>query len=176
MSTSMTNDQITRAQELQPPARPVPTDAEVTSRTKEGRRILGIGILAVVLIAVDTVAMVKEGQSLAEISAPDMDDKLSQARANLALAKAQLTLAQANSKLAKITLERDLKAGAGQGTSYQQIDQDQATVQTTEAQVASSQASIKVNEAAVQRYSDLVGFQKITAPFPGVITVRNVDA
>src|SRR5207237_1505174 len=46
---------------------------------------------------------------------------------------------------------------------------------TTEAQVASSQASIKVNEAAVQRFSDLVGFQKIAAPFPGVITARNVE-
>src|SRR5439155_20546999 len=113
---------------------------------------------------------------LAEITAPDMDDQLNQARANLDLAKAQLVLAQANFKLAKITLERDLKAGAWQGTSYQQIDQDRATVQTTESQVHAAQASIKVNEAAVQRYSDLVGFQKIAAPFPGVITARNVDA
>src|SRR5229473_1688614 len=36
-------------------------------------------------------------------------------------------------------------------------------------------ASIQVNEAMVQRYTDLQGFQKITAPFPGVITDRNVD-
>jgi RND family efflux transporter MFP subunit len=38
-----------------------------------------------------------------------------------------------------------------------------------------AEASIQVNEAAVQRFTDLQGFQKITAPFPGVITARNVD-
>src|SRR6266404_6348094 len=41
---------------------------------------------------------------------------------------------------------------------------------------ASMRASIQVNEATVQRYTDLQGFQQITAPFKGVITARNVDA
>jgi RND family efflux transporter MFP subunit len=43
------------------------------------------------------------------------------------------------------------------------------------AQVEHSKANIKVNEAAVQRYTDLQNFQKIVAPFPGVITARNID-
>src|SRR5204862_170842 len=59
--------------------------------------------------------------------------------------------------------------------SQQQIDQDRATVATTLAQVEYARASIQVNEAAVQRYTDLQGFQKIVAPFPGVITARNID-
>jgi RND family efflux transporter MFP subunit len=48
-------------------------------------------------------------------------------------------------------------------------------VATTAAQVEANKASIQVNEAAVQRYTDLQGFQKIMAPFAGVITARNVD-
>ncbi len=56
-----------------------------------------------------------------------------------------------------------------------QIDQERATVATTMAQVEATRASIQVNEAAVQRFTDLQGFQTITAPFQGVITARNVD-
>src|SRR6202011_2838988 len=100
---------------------------------------------------------------------------LAQAQANLALAKANLTLAKANAELAQITLERDMRAGAGTAVAQQQIDQDRATVSTTAALVKSSLASIQVNEAAVQRYTDLQSFQKITAPFTGVITARNVE-
>ena len=61
---------------------------------------------------VDIGDHVKEGQLLAEISTPDVDDQLAQARANLVLAKANLHVAEANLELAKITLERDVKAGA----------------------------------------------------------------
>jgi RND family efflux transporter MFP subunit len=124
---------------------------------------------------VDIGDQVQAGQLLAEISAPDVDDQLSQAKANLELARANLELAKANRKLAQITLDRDYKSGAGTAVSQQQIDQDQAAVQTTSAQVKSSLASIQVNEAAVQRFTDLQNFQKITAPFAGVITARHVD-
>jgi RND family efflux transporter MFP subunit len=247
MSNSTTNEQVKPALVPSSTGGPVQTDAAASSRTRAGRRILVIGIAAVIILAgaliagtlprlaqqnvvdaaaaqvasapprvnvavaksmaadaervlpgtslplleaaiyarttgylktrlVDIGDKVTEGQLLAEITAPDMDDQLKQARANLVLAKANLLLAQANAKLASTTLERDMKSGPGIGTSYQQIDQDRATVQTTESQVESARASIKVNEAAVERFSDLVGFQKITAPFPGVITARNVDA
>jgi RND family efflux transporter MFP subunit len=124
---------------------------------------------------VDIGDPVKEGQLLAEISAPDIDDQLAQAKANLDQAKANLTLAQANSDLAKITLERDERSGPNVGVTLQQLDIDRATVRTTAAQVQATQASIEVNQALVQRYTDLQGFQKIVAPFPGVITARNVD-
>ena len=59
---------------------------------------------------VDIGDRVKEGQLLAEISTPDVDDQLAQARANLVLAKANLEVAEANLELAKITLQRDLTA------------------------------------------------------------------
>jgi RND family efflux transporter MFP subunit len=122
---------------------------------------------------VDIGDQVKEGQLLAEIAAPDVDDQLAQAKANLILAKANLQVSEANLELAKITLERDLKAGTA--TSQQTVDQDKALVKTTAAQVDSAKASIKVNEATVQQYEDLQSFQKIVAPFTGRITYRSVD-
>src|SRR6202035_5842055 len=90
-------------------------------------------------------------------------------------AKANLPLAEANAEVAKVTLDRYVKSGPGTGATLLQIDQQRATVKTTAAQVEAMKASIQVNEAAVQRYMDLQGFQKIIAPFPGVITARNVD-
>jgi RND family efflux transporter MFP subunit len=124
---------------------------------------------------VDIGDRVKEGQLLAEISAPDIDDQLVQAKANLDQAKANLTLVQANAELARVTLERDMRSGPNLGVTLQQLDIDRATVRTTEAQVQATRASIEVNQALVQRFTDLQGFEKIVAPFPGVITARNVD-
>jgi RND family efflux transporter MFP subunit len=124
---------------------------------------------------VDIGDRVKEGQLLAEISAPDIDDQLAQAKSNVDQAKANLTLAQANADLARITLDRDQRAGVNLVVTLQQLDVDRATVRTTIAQVDATKASIEVNQAMVQRFTDLQGFQKITAPFQGVITARNVD-
>jgi RND family efflux transporter MFP subunit len=124
---------------------------------------------------VDIGDRVQEGQLLAEISAPDVDAQLAQAQADLIQAQANLPLAEANANLAKITLKRFVEAVPGKGVSLLQVDEQQATVKTTAAQVAATKASIQVNEAAVQRFSALQGFQKLTAPFPGVITARNID-
>jgi RND family efflux transporter MFP subunit len=116
---------------------------------------------------------VPEGKVIAEISAPDVDDQLAQARSNLVLAKANLRVSEANLALAKITLARDI--AAGNSVSQQTVDQDRALVESTDAQVGSAKASIEVNQATVQQFLDLQAFQKIVAPFTGVITVRNVD-
>ncbi|HEV3259763.1 MAG TPA: efflux RND transporter periplasmic adaptor subunit, partial [Gemmataceae bacterium] len=122
---------------------------------------------------VDIGDRVREGELIAEISAPDIDDQLAQARSNLGLAKANLLVSQANLALAKVTLSRDVRAGIG--TAAQTIDQDDAQVKTSAAQVESAKASIQANQATVQQFADLQSFQKIIAPFPGVITARNVD-
>jgi multidrug efflux pump subunit AcrA (membrane-fusion protein) len=124
---------------------------------------------------VDIGDRVQAGQLLAEIAAPDIDDQLAQAKANLAQARANLPLAEANAEVAKVTLDRLVKSGPGTGATLLQIDQQRATVKTTAAQVEATKASIQVNEAAVQRFTDLQGFEKITAPFAGVITARNVE-
>src|SRR5882757_7693952 len=64
---------------------------------------------------VDIGDHVKEGQLLAEISAPDVDAQLAQAQADLAQAKANLPLTEANANLAKITLKRFIEAIPGKG-------------------------------------------------------------
>src|SRR5262249_25601491 len=98
-----------------------------------------------------------------------------QARANLDLAKANLPLAVANADVAKVTLDRFVEAGPGTGTTLLQIDQQRAMVKTTEAQVEAAKATIAVNEATGELNTVLQQFQRIVAPFPGVITARNVD-
>jgi RND family efflux transporter MFP subunit len=165
VSVAVARQRVTRAERVLPGTALPLMEAAIFARTT--------GYLKTRLV--DIGDQVQPGQLLAEISAPDIDDQLDQARANLVLARANLELAKANLELAKITLDRDFKAGAGTAIAQQQVDQDRATVQTTDAQVKSSLASIQVNESAVQRYTDLQNFQKITAPFAGVITARNVD-
>jgi RND family efflux transporter MFP subunit len=124
---------------------------------------------------VDIGDVVEAGQLLAEISAPDIDDQLEQAKANLELSRANLVNAQANSKLAQQTLKREQGLVRTDSVSAQELETAQATAESTAAQVASSLASIHVNEATVKQFADLQSFQKITAPFPGVITARHVE-
>ena len=124
---------------------------------------------------VDIGDRVTPGQLLAEISAPDIDDQLAQAKANLELSKANLESARASAKLAQIIFVRYRDLVKTNTVATQEFNQAKATAETTEAQVAASLASIQVNEATVQRYTDLQSFEKITAPFAGVITARNVE-
>jgi membrane fusion protein, multidrug efflux system len=124
---------------------------------------------------VDIGDRLKEGQLLAEISAPDIDDQLEQAKANLELSKANLEFARANAKLGQINVNRYERLVKTNTVSTEERDQAVATGETTTAQVASSLASIEVNKALVQKFTDLQSFEKITAPFAGVITARNVE-
>lgn len=120
---------------------------------------------------------VQEGQLLALIDAPDIDDQLRQARANLEQAHATLKLNEANATLARTILARSVNLnGKGAGiVSQEELDQQRATVAATAAGVENARASIQVNEAAVQRFADLQAFEQIKAPFTGVVTARNID-
>jgi RND family efflux transporter MFP subunit len=109
----------------------------------------------------DIGAHVKQGQLLAVIETPEVDQQLQQARSNL------LT-AQANLELAAITKTR--YQGLLKSNAVSQQDADNA-VGTYNANTAIVQA----DKAAVEQYSALVSFEKIYAPFDGVITARNTD-
>jgi RND family efflux transporter MFP subunit len=110
---------------------------------------------------VDIGAHVKQGQLLAEIDSPELDQQLQQA-------KEQLNTDQANLKLSQITAER--YSGLFQTDSVAKQDVDNA-VQNE----AASAATVKSAQANVSRLQQLVGYEKVYAPFDGVITVRNVD-
>ncbi len=104
---------------------------------------------------------VKQGQMLANISAPDTDADLEQAQA-------ALNQQQTTERLAKLTDERFRGLIAIQGVTQQQLDQNRASLEQ-------AHANVKAAEASVDRLKALVGFEKIIAPFSGVVTARNYD-
>jgi RND family efflux transporter MFP subunit len=109
----------------------------------------------------DIGAHVKAGQLLAEIQTPEVDQQLAQARATLATA-------QANLQLAEITTKRYQELLTKHAVSQQDVDN---TVGTYNA----NKAIVQADEANVQRFEALVSFEKVYAPFDGVITARNTD-
>ena len=124
---------------------------------------------------VDIGDRVKEGQLLAMIDAPDIDDQLAQAKADLAQAKANLNKAKADEAYARAEEQRYRRLVGTRAVSQEDYDKTVQGYGVTKANVAAMEASIKVNEASVQRNTDLQGFEKIIAPFPGVITARAID-
>ena len=104
---------------------------------------------------------VKKGDVLAVISAPDTDADLEQAEANLNQQKT-------NHQLALATEDRYRGLISTHGVTQQQLDQFHSTSEQAKANVGSS-------AAAVDRMKALVGFEKIIAPFDGVVTVRTYD-
>jgi RND family efflux transporter MFP subunit len=109
----------------------------------------------------DIGARVKKGQLLAEIDTPEVDQQLSQARADLATAEANL-------KLSQITAER--YQGLLKTESVSQQDSDNAT-----GDYAAKKAVVDSARANVKRLQELQSFEKVYAPFNGVITARNTD-
>jgi len=109
----------------------------------------------------DIGARVKKGQLLAVIETPEVDQQLQQARSNL------LT-AQANLELASITKTR--YQGLLKSNAVSQQDVDNAV-----GNYNANKSIVEADKAAVEQYSALVSFEKIYAPFDGVITARNTD-
>ncbi len=109
----------------------------------------------------DIGAHVKKGQLLALIETPEVDQQLQQARSNL------LT-AQANLELASITKTRYQGLLKSNAVSQQDVDNAVGTYNA-------NKSIVEADKAAVEQYSALVSFEKVYAPFDGVITARNTD-
>jgi RND family efflux transporter MFP subunit len=110
---------------------------------------------------VDIGGRVKQGQLLAVIETPEVDQQLQQARSNL------LT-AQANLELAAITKTRYQGLLKSNAVARQDVDNAVGTYNA-------NKAIVEADQAAVEQYSALVSFEKVYAPFDGVITARNTD-
>jgi RND family efflux transporter MFP subunit len=109
----------------------------------------------------DIGARVKKDQLLAEIDTPEVDQQLQQARADL-------ETAQANLAIAKITADR--WQGLVQDGSVSQQETDQAL-----SNLKAVQATVQSNAANVRRLEQLQSFEKVYAPFDGIITARQTD-
>jgi RND family efflux transporter MFP subunit len=110
---------------------------------------------------VDLGARVKKGELLAEIESPEVNQQLEQARA-------QLNTDEANLKLAQITAERYNTLFKTDSVAKQDVDN---AVQAA----AANTATVKSAQANVSRLQELVGYEKVYAPFDGIITARNTD-
>jgi RND family efflux transporter MFP subunit len=109
----------------------------------------------------DIGSRLRQGELLADIDTPEVDQQLSQARADL-------NTAQANANLSRITAARFLELIKTDGVSKQEVDNAVGDLEA-------KNASVKSSEANVRRLEDLESFKHVYAPFSGVITRRNVD-
>ncbi len=109
----------------------------------------------------DIGAKVKAGDVIAEIEAPDLDQQLLQARADL-------ISQQSSAQLSEATLNRRRTLLASNFVSMQEIDERTADLNNKKAAVKSGQAN-------VERLEALAGYKKITVPFDGVVTSRETD-
>ena len=109
----------------------------------------------------DIGSRVQKGDLLADIDTPEVDQQLSQARADLSTAKA-------NAHLSEITATRYAELIKTDGVSKQEVDNAVGDLEAKKATVESSQANVR-------RLEELESFKHIYAPFAGYITKRNVD-
>jgi RND family efflux transporter MFP subunit len=110
---------------------------------------------------VDIGAHVHQGELMADIETPELDQQLQQAQADLKTAQANLAIAAITSKRWQNLLAKD-------AVSKQETDQAMSDL-------AARQSTVSANEANVRRLEQLQGFEKVTAPFDGVVTARNID-
>lgn len=124
---------------------------------------------------VDIGDRVKAGQLLAEIVAPELDHQIAEAEATLSQLKAALEQAQANSELAKVTWGRDSPLVSKGWLTAQQGTIDVQTLKAQQAAVAVARANVVAEEAQLQVLHQQKIYQRVVAPFEGVITQRNID-
>jgi RND family efflux transporter MFP subunit len=110
---------------------------------------------------VDIGTHVEQGQLLAELDTPELDRDLAQGRAELAQSEAALALAETTAK-------RWTEMRTARTVSPQEADEKIADL-------ALKKATVEAAHAKVQRLEEMVGFNKITAPFSGTVTMRTID-
>jgi HlyD family secretion protein len=138
---------------------------------------------------VDIGSRVHAGDLLARIAAPDLDKQLAQAKATLdqreaelRQAEAMVNQAQSNKDLADVTNERIATLARQGWETKQSADQTRLALVAQDAGLKNSQAGVIVAQAnyqaqlaAVQQEQELTGFERVIAPFDGIVTARNVD-
>jgi multidrug efflux pump subunit AcrA (membrane-fusion protein) len=124
---------------------------------------------------VDIGDHVRAGQLLAVIDAPDLDQQVAQARSavltsesNLAQLQAQLVLSKANWERYKVLVAKGV-------FSKQDGDTQEANYRSAEANVHAAESSVQSSKDNLKRLTVLQQYERVTAPFSGVITARNVD-
>jgi RND family efflux transporter MFP subunit len=124
---------------------------------------------------VDIGDRVKQGELLAQLAVPEVDDQISQNEATLAQLKASLQQAEANLRLAQVTWDRDRPLVKEGWATQQQGSVDVETLKAQEAAVSVAQSNVAAQENLLRVLRQNRDYASVVAPFDGVITQRNVD-
>lgn len=135
----------------------LPSSVEASQETPLYPRVHGY----VKRIVTDIGAQVKEGDTLAEIETPEIDQQVSQGRAALEQAQANLTLA-------KVSFDRWQELRKSKVVAAQEVDERKGALDARQADVSSAEANL-------HRLENMQRYQKITAPFAGTVTRRYVE-
>jgi RND family efflux transporter MFP subunit len=123
---------------------------------------------------VDIGDRVKSGQVLALIETPDLDAELAAAQAQMQASAAQVLARKAEAQFSETTYERWRDSPKGV-VSEQERDEKKADYDSAVARYRSAQADAALAQARVNQYAAMAAFKKVTAPYDGVITVRDID-
>ena len=124
---------------------------------------------------VDIGDHVHKGQLMALIDAPDLDQQVDQAREQVRQAEAQEAQQETQLALTKVTVDRYRVLVAKGVFSRQDGDQQETNYQAQRANVSSADRNVEAFRANLRRAIALQSFERVTAPFDGVVTQRNVD-
>ena len=124
---------------------------------------------------VDIGDQVKQGELLAEISAPEIDHQIAQAQATLSQSEAALRQQQANADLASVTWGRDKPLVQQGWVTAQQGDVDRQNLQAQQAAVGVAQSNVAAQQAQIKVLQQAKNYLSVLAPFDGVVTRRNID-
>jgi RND family efflux transporter MFP subunit len=124
---------------------------------------------------VDIGDQVKAGTLLAEITAPELDHQISQAQATLAQYQATLHQTEASHELARVTNARDSSLVTKGWLTQQQGDNDRLTLAAQEAALGVARSNISAQEAQLKVLGQEKSYQRVIAPFDGVVTQRYID-
>ena len=124
---------------------------------------------------VDIGDRVKAGALLAEIVAPELDHQVAQAQATLAQTQGTLQQTQASRELAEVTNARDSNLVKQGWLTAQQGDNDRLTLRAQQAAEAVAKSNITAQQAQIKVLEQDKAYQRVVAPFDGVITQRNID-
>jgi RND family efflux transporter MFP subunit len=118
---------------------------------------------------------VKAGTLLAEITAPELDHQIAQAQATLTQDQATLHQTEASHELARVTNARDSNLVKQGWLTLQQGDNDRLTLAAQESAVDVAKSNIAAQQAQIRILSQEKAYQRVVAPFDGVVTQRYID-
>jgi len=126
-------------------------------------------------VHVDVGSVVKQGEPLAELSAPEMTAQIAEGESKMRLAESDRVQAEAQLAAAQATYDRLKKAAETPGAiAGNELVQAEKQVDATRALVNSREQAVRAARSAVQAQRDVLAYLKITAPFDGVVTERLV--